>query len=77
MSHYKYIQAIRICLKEEHTQDTDYGLYTSGGASEFRWTENTLGGVAETWKLGIIAKDGIGEISESCDFRNGGGGSKL
>jgi hypothetical protein len=72
MSHKKIIQAIRIPLGAEYTENAAIGLYTSGGVSELRWSEEPLVGTASLWATGIISLGGIGETTESGDTRRGG-----
>lgn len=67
---------IKIYLREEYTQDTDIGLYTSAGESEIRLIENDLTNLAaqvgETWKTGLLKKRAFGSFSESFDGKKGG-----
>jgi hypothetical protein len=72
MEHSKISQAIRIYLSVSVTENAALGIYTSGGASEIRLSEEILSGVAESWTSGLIAENGIGEITEGADLRRGG-----
>jgi hypothetical protein len=66
------VWGLKIYLREEHTENTDIGLYTSGGASYFRWIENSITGTSVDYKSGIIAAGGIPPIVEGGDFERGG-----
>jgi hypothetical protein len=72
MSTNRIVWGLKIYLAEEHTQDTDIGLYTSGGESWFRWIESEITGTSETYKTGILAPNGIPAIDEGGDFTRGG-----
>ena len=66
---------IKIYLDEEHTQDTDIGLYTAAGESQIRLVENTFNGslgAAETWKSGLLKRRAFSPIVESADLKKGG-----
>ena len=66
------IQAVEIKLGQEYIEDTSIGLYTISSLSYLRWSEATLTGVSETWKTGILLKNGIGDITESSNLERGG-----
>lgn len=68
----KYIWGVRITLDTEKTQDTDIGLYTAGGVSQFRWVLNSTSATTDTWKAGMFTEDGIGRIPMGADFSIGG-----
>jgi hypothetical protein len=72
MSHYKTIQAIRIYLTAEVTENPGLGIFTAGGTSEIRIAEEPINGHTLTWASGLIAKDGIGPRSEGGDLSSGG-----
>lgn len=72
MSHDKIIQAIRIYLPDEVTEDISLGIFTSDGASEIRIAEGSLSSVDLSWATGLLAKNGIGDIKESGTCINGG-----
>ena len=71
MSTNQLVQGVKIYLPEVATQDLTIGLYTAGGESEFRWIENTLAGLVETWKTGMLAENGIPEVEESAEWKHG------
>lgn len=68
MSHAKIIQAVRIYLDTVETENTALGIFTSGGTSEIRLSEEPLSGVALPWTSGLIALNGIGDRSASGDL---------
>jgi hypothetical protein len=72
MAHDKIIHAIKIPLDVVVAQDTALGIYTSGGVSEIRWSENVLNGTEQAWTSGIIAEGGLGAWKESANLEQGG-----
>lgn len=72
----RYIFGVKIYIDGEFT-DPDIGLYTSGGVSWFRWFQTYTSNTTDTWKEGIIIKNGLGGISQSSDFRRGGNLAKV
>jgi len=58
------------------SQDTDIGLYVTGGVAQIRLIQNSVS-TTDTWKAGIITEGGIGEIGESADFAIGGNVAKV
>jgi hypothetical protein len=75
MAHYKTIQAIKIkilpVISGLVTHD-DIGLYVSESVQELRWIESAYTGLVDTWKNGILAQNGIGDIEKKLDTRSGG-----
>lgn len=66
------IQAIKVNLQGEYTEDATIGLYTASGASYLRVSEATLTGTTLAWTPGLILKGGIGDIDASGSLERGG-----
>jgi len=66
----KYVFGVKIYVKGyTGAGDADIGLYADGSDGWFRWVENTVI-TADTWKSGYLV--GIGKITQSADFKDGG-----
>ena len=68
------IQAVKIKINPIPaglTEHAELGLYI-GATAELRWSEYPLVGVADVWKGGIIANNGIGDRTREMDTRRGG-----
>ena len=70
MSTNEVVWGVKITLASEFTQDTDIGLYTSGGESWFRWIEADMSGTSVAYKAGII--DSIPPLDEGFNGARGG-----
>lgn len=63
-----------IVIKTNVTFGSDYwGLYTTAGNSEFRFSEKQLSGVTNTFYPDMITKNGIPDIVKNCDLLESGG----
>jgi hypothetical protein len=81
MAHTNIIWGVRIYLATEVPQNTDIGLYTDGGTSEFRWIESGVtlsgGGYPTIWNANILSTSGISSISENLPDASRGGGRSV
>ena len=76
MSHNNIIQAVKIKILPASPglpEHTELGVYVNeDDTQEIRWSEMPLTNCAQTWKSGIIAQKGIGDIERGADTRRGG-----
>ena len=72
MAEYVYTLGLKIYLTEEYTQDTSIGLYASPGNMHIYICEADLGSTDDI-APGIIARNGVSDITYSADLKYGGG----